>query len=325
MTGRDVTEAWTATPDPARVRHSGAAAGELPRRALAKIILVMLLWALCFPLITVGLSRVSPLYFAAARALLAGVALLLLATALRRPRPAGPGIWAALLAIGLTATSLGFLGMFLASQFVAPGFATVIANTQPLVAAVLAAWFLGETLGRREKAALLLGFAGVVTMTLPRLVGGGDVADAAGIAYVLAAAIGVAAGNILMKRMAGRVDPLMAMGFQLVLGGLPLMLAALGFEPAPRTFRTPEMMAVLAALALAGTALPFYLWFSLLQRSSLSRANTFSFLTPVFGLAIGVGLFGEQLGWPELAGIGLVLVGIWQIGRSRDHARGSGL
>lgn len=324
MTGRDVTEAWTATPDPTRVRHSGAAAGELPRRALAKIILVMLLWALCFPLITVGLSSVTPLYFAATRALLAGAALLLLATALRRPHPAGPATWAALLAIGLTATSLGFLGMFLASQFVAPGFATVIANTQPLIAAVLAAWILGETLGRREKAALVLGFAGVVTMTLPRLAGG-NVADVAGIAYVLAAAIGVATGNILMKRMAGRVDPLMAMGLQLVLGGLPLMLAALGFEPAPRTLWTPEMMAVLAALALAGTALPFYLWFSLLRSSSLSRANTFSFLTPVFGLAIGVGLFGERLGWPELAGIGLVLVGIWQIGRSQDHAPGSRL
>src|SRR3546814_1305826 len=135
----------------------------MPATTIARIVVVMLLWALCFPLISIGLPMVSPFYFAAARAFVAGGGLLVLAMTLRRPLPCGCRVWASIVSIGLTATSLGFFGMFLASQFVAPGFATVISNTQPLIAAVLAWVLLGEHLGWRNRTGLLLGFAGVVT------------------------------------------------------------------------------------------------------------------------------------------------------------------
>lgn len=297
-----------------------------PRPALvATIIVVMLLWALCFPLIVVGLSFLPPLYFAGARALLAGVPLLLVAVALQRPLPTGTGTWGALLGIGVSATSLGFLGMFLAGQLIAPGFATVIANTQPLIAATLAAWLLGERLGLRDATALLAGFGGIVTMTLPRLLADDGISSSTGIAHVLTAAIGVAAGNVLMKRLADRVDPLMAMGWQLVLGAVPLIVAAIIFEPMPSDPLALEIVLVLTVLALAGTALPFYLWFSVLRNCDLSRANTFSFLTPVFGMGLGTALFGERLAGPELIGIGLVLVGVWQIGRTDFRASGGAL
>lgn len=292
---------------------------------VATIILVMLLWALCFPLIVIGLSFLSPLYFAGVRALLAGIPLLLIAVMLRRPWPTGAATWSTLLGVGVSATSLGFLGMFLAGQLIAPGFATVIANTQPFIAAMLAAWLLGERLGLQGMTALLVGFGGIVTMTLPRLLEDDSVSYSTGVVYVLAAAIGVAAGNVLMKRLAHRVDPLMAMGWQLTLGAVPLMVAAILFEPLPSDPFALEIVLVLAALALAGTALPFYLWFSVLQRCDLSRANTFSFLTPVFGMGLGVGLFGERVAGPELIGIGLVLLGVWQIGRTDNRASGNAL
>lgn len=295
--------------------HEASASGELPVRVLVRAVLVMLLWALCFPLIAVGLEMVSPFYFAAARAFMAGGALLVLATSLRRPFPTGSSIWASLVGIGLTATGVGFLGMFLASQFVAPGFATVIANTQPLIAAALASVLLQERPREGDCVGLLLGFAGVATMTLPRVLADGGNAYSLGTGYILLAAIGVAIGNIFMKRIADRVDPLMAMGWQLAVGGLPLLVAATILEPVPSALWTPRFLAVLAALALLGTALAFYLWFSVLQSSSLARANAFSFLTPVFGIAIGIGLFGEDVSLFELAGISLVLIGIHQVAR----------
>lgn len=331
MNGAEVSNVQSSIPSSADLRGGDAAPegshrlGRAPIRRDATIVLVMLLWALCFPLIVVGLSFLSPLYFAGARALLAGAPLLLVAVMLRRPWPTGTAIWGTLLGIGVSTTSLGFLGMFLAGQLIAPGFATVIANTQPLIAAMLAAWLLGERLGLRGMTALLAGFGGIVTMTLPRLLENDGVSSSTGIVYVLAAAIGVAAGNVLMKRLANRVDPLMAMGWQLVLGALPLMVAAILFEPLPPDPLALEIVLVLTALALAGTALPFYLWFSVLRSCDLSRANTFSFLTPVFGMGLGVGLFGERLAGPELIGIGLVLVGVWQIGRTDTPASGSAL
>lgn len=52
-----------------------------------KIVLAMMLWAACFPLITIALPFAPHLTFAALRALIAGMALLLLARALGRPAP----------------------------------------------------------------------------------------------------------------------------------------------------------------------------------------------------------------------------------------------
>ena len=95
--------------------------------------------------------------------------LVALAVGLGRPVPKGLRIWTILVFVGLGATSLGFLGMFHAAEFVSPGVATVVANTQPLLAAVLASIFLGEHLDARGKLGLALGFGGILLITVPQL------------------------------------------------------------------------------------------------------------------------------------------------------------
>ena len=138
----------------------------------AQIIIVMFLWAICFPLIVLGLPHAPHLTFAALRAFLAGICLLIPAMIMKRRQPKDFKSWAMLTAIGLGATTLGFFGMFHASEFVSPGIATVIANTQPLMAAVLAAAVLKEHLDGKGKTGLLLGFTGIVLIALPSLLSG---------------------------------------------------------------------------------------------------------------------------------------------------------
>ena len=136
---------------------------------ILKLVVVMLLWASCFPLITAALDLAPHLTFAALRAFLAGATLLAIGVALRRPFPRGIRVWLRLSAIGLGATTFAFLGMFHAAEFVSPGIATAIANTQPLMAAILAHALLGERLGNRGKLGLAIGFAGIVTIAFPEL------------------------------------------------------------------------------------------------------------------------------------------------------------
>ena len=121
----------------------------MPWRDVGLLLFVMLLWALCFPLISIGLSLSSPLYFAALRSLVAGVGLVIPAAVLRRPLPRQLNLWMGILGVGLSYTSAGFAGMFLAGGVVSPGLASVLANMQPLIAAILAFFLLGERLKRR--------------------------------------------------------------------------------------------------------------------------------------------------------------------------------
>ena len=279
-------------------------------RIVTKLLLVMFLWAICFPLITAGFAYAPHLTFAAMRAFLAGAALLVLGTALRRPLPSGARIWMLLAMTGLGATTLAFLGMFHAAEFISPGMATVIANTQPLMAAVLAHAYLGEHLGLRGKVGLALGFTGIVLIASPGLLSSAGAGSAIGFAYITLAALGITVSNVLIKRLAGTVDPLMAMGAQLMIGGVPLALLAVLTE-APETVQwSAQFTLVLLVLALLGTSLVYWLWFSLLESVELNKANAFTFLIPVFGVAMGIAFFGEQFGWQDAVGAALTVVGL---------------
>src|SRR3546814_2441298 len=89
-----------------------------------RLLTVMVLWASCFPLITIGLDLAPHLAFAAIRATLAGLCLIALGAFFHRPLPRDTRSWVLVVVVGLGATSLGFLGMFHAAEFVSPGLAT---------------------------------------------------------------------------------------------------------------------------------------------------------------------------------------------------------
>lgn len=266
--------------------------------------------ALCYPLIAIGLGDAPHLTFAFLRAALAGCTLALVAALLRRPMPKGLGTWFGLATIGVGTTSLGFAGMFHAAEFVSPGTATIIAHSQPLIAAIMAYWFLKERLDRRQRIGLLLAFLGVIAISLPQLIGGENSNFVIGLAYIVLATVGVAVGNVLMKALGGRVDPLVAVAAQLLLGAVPLAVAAALQEHPSAVVWSPTFLASLLGLALFGTALARSLWFTLLKRVPLSRANAFTFLSPFIGIALGVAFFGESFGLATLLGLALTAGGI---------------
>lgn len=288
-------------------------ADRLPLRVGLGATLVMLLWALCFPLISVGLADAPPMTFAGLRAALSGIVLIAAAEWLGRPAIRNRSTWHGIVLVGLTATSLGFFGMFYGGGLVAPGLATVIANTQPLIAAVLAWAYLEENLSGMQRGGLLAGFAGIVLIGISGLTD--TASQLAGIVLIQLAAVGIAVGNVALKRLAGRVDILRAMGWQLVIGSLPLILLAGTIEDVSSIDWSIRFVTNLIVLSVLGTAVAFVLWFALLQETGLSRLNVFTFLTPIFGLIIGVGFFAERLHMLEIVGIALGLLGIYGVTR----------
>lgn len=275
----------------------------------------MFLWALCFPLISVGLANSPPMTFAAMRAALSGTVLIVAASALGRPPIADRSQWGAIVLVGLTATSLGFFGMFYGGGRVSPGLATVIANTQPLIAAVLAWAFLNEKLLMVQRVGLAAGFGGIMLIGAPNL--SGTASQFTGILFILLAAIAIAVSNVVLKRLAGRVDVLRAMGWQLLIGSLPLSLLAALMEDVGSVRWSWQFTITLLVLSVIGTSAAFAMWFAILRRASLSRLNVFTFLSPIFGLAMGVVFFSERLHALEAGGIALSLLGIYGVSRSR--------
>jgi len=272
-------------------------------------ILVMFLWAACFPLIMLGLQDAPHLHFAALRALLAGVVLLLVAVALRRPLPRDMKTWLQLGWIGLGATTLAFLGMFHASAFISPGLATVIASTQPILAAVLGYLLLSERLDKFSVVGLIFGFAGIVLIAWPET--NNERTDyAMGLGYLLLAAMGITVSNVFIRRVAGSVDAIMAMAIHLLIGAVPLMLAAVVIEDTGDIVWTGEFIVSLLSLSLLGTAFACWLWCKVLETTELYRANVFTYLVPALGLLMGVLFYDERIGITMIFGVLLTLVSI---------------
>lgn len=239
-----------------------------------------------------GLPFAPHLTFAAMRGFIAGATLLVIALVLRRALPKGLKTWIMLTLVGFGATTLGFFGMFHASEFVSPGIATVISNTQPILASLLALLILGEYLNVRGKLGLLLGFLGVVFMALPGLLSKSSSTYLAGIGYILLSAFGITISNVLIRYTASQIDALSAMGWQLILGSILLALIAIITEDPATVKWSPAFLFSLLGLSLPGTALAYWLWCDALKITELNRANVFSFLVPIFGLVMGMVFYG---------------------------------
>lgn len=88
-----------------------------------------------------------------------------------------------------------------------------------------------------------------------------------------------------------------------------IFIAALAETPGDVDW-SPTFVLVLLTLALPGTAIVYWLWLSVLETLTLNRANAFSFLVPIFGLAVGIALNGEQPTVTITIGASLAFLGI---------------
>ncbi len=282
-------------PRPERPRTAALTAGPRPVRMLG----VTAAWGACFILIRWGLRDAPVLWFAALRSLGGGAALLALAALQHRVAPRGRPAWSLITLLAITNSSIAFAAMFAGVAGSATGTAAVLANAQPLLILLPAWWLYGEAVTPRLTIALVVGFVGLLVVALPA--GGGQ-----GAALSIVAAGAITSGTLLARR-AGHLDVVMVSGWHFVIGGAVLAAAAGAVEGVPAIAWTPRFVAVLTFLALVGTAAAFVVWFQESQQCALGRLAAWTFLVPVFGVALVFVVLGERPAWWTVVGLTLVL------------------
>jgi probable blue pigment (indigoidine) exporter len=278
---------------------AGPAVRELRRPERLRMLWVTATWGACFVAIEWGLRDAPILWFAALRALVAGMALLAVGGIQHRPRPSGLQAWALITVLGLVNVTVGFAAMFAGVAGLATGTAAVLANAQPLLILLPAWWLYGEGVSGRHAGALVVGFAGLVLVAAP---GGGGAAAA----LSLLAAAAITGGTLLARRLGG-LDVIVASGWHFVIGGAILAVIAGVVEGAPVIAWTLRFIAALAFLSLVGSAAAFVAWFTETLRSRLDVLSAWTFLTPVFGIVLAAVALGERVSGWTAAGLAAVL------------------
>jgi drug/metabolite transporter (DMT)-like permease len=274
------------------------------RTAILSLAASGVLWGLSVPLSKLALAWLTPAWLTVARFALATPVLAFVG---RR------GLRAALTPGIVASGAIGFGGVVLMQNsgvaLTSVSHASVIIGVVPVIAALIAA-------GTRQARTGMLAWAGyglaLLGITLIAGHGGAGASDA-GDALVLTSAIVSALFIVLQPRLLEGRDAaavtavqfgaaaLAALPFAVTHGGVSL--AAAGRMPAEPVF-------AVAALAVAGTLLPFWLFARGQVHVSASLAGAFVNLEPLVGAAVGWIAFGNAAGLPQLAGAVAVLGGV---------------
>lgn len=296
----------------------------MPVRKLLAYACIYLLWSGSFLAIreivgaAAGGQSVPPFFAAGFRFSVAGIALLVWSyfrhratLTLRQFVSAG--------ALGFLMFALLYAALFWAETRIPSGIAAV-------VSAMIPVWiFAGEIFVlRTQRASLLaisgivLGFAGVVILTLPS--GGGPGAgpvQSSSIA-ILAALGGTVcwSAGTLWSRYPPLPQPQKAnAGWQMLLGGT-MLLALSGASgewrriPPTSYLLTARVVGSMAYLIVAASIVSYTAYVWLIAHDSPTRVSSYAYVNPVFAILLGAVLAGERLAPLQIAGAALVLAGV---------------
>lgn len=249
-----------------------------------------------------------PLFAALVRALPVGLVLLLIC---RQLPP--PGWRLKAIALGLCNIGLFFPLIFLAAYHLPGGLAATLQATSPLAVMALAWPLIGE---RPAAIRVLAGLVGIVGVALLVLRNPGHV-DALGLIGAFGSVLVSALGFVMVKRWPAPttelspdgVGMLTLVSWQLVVGGLALLPVAFLVEGAPPAVDA-KAVGGFAWIAIAGTGLAYFCWFTGLSRMPAGAASLIGLVNPVVGTVLGIAFAGELFGWTQAVGMALVLGGV---------------
>jgi drug/metabolite transporter (DMT)-like permease len=274
-------------------------------RDYALLLALACCWSSTYPLTKIGLGTIPPITFISARSLIAA-AFLIAVLHLRGMRlPSHAGAWKLFAQQQTINSTIPFLMITWAQQYVAAAPTVVLASTTPIFA-FLITW--GIT--RHEPATLLklagavLGLAGTAAIIgLDALAGlGGNIFPEM---MILLATVSFACATIFGLRLTG-YDPMVVAAGSLLFGGLLLLPVAMIVEH-PWTLRpTPQALAAVFAMGIFSSALGLMLFYVCLTRLGTLTTNAQGYLRIPIGVGLSVLLLGESV--PSNLALGLVLV-----------------
>ncbi|MFK4100207.1 EamA family transporter [Streptomyces sp. NPDC019531] len=252
-------------------------------------------WGTTYAVTTEFLPADRPLFTGMMRALPAGLVLLALARVLPR------GVWWGKAAV-LGALNIGafFPLLFLSAYRLPGGMAAVVGSVGPLIVVGLSAVLLGQ---RPTARSVLTGLVAAFGVSLVVLKAAGAL-DVVGVVAALASAVSMSAGTVLTKRW-GRPDgvgPLALTAWQLTAGGLLIAPLALLVEGAPPALDGRAAGGCLY-LALANTAIAYWLWFRGIGRLTATQVTFLGPLSPLTAAVVGWAALGQSLTPVQLAGM----------------------
>jgi drug/metabolite transporter (DMT)-like permease len=268
-----------------------------------------------------GLSYVDPLNFAQHRFLFSALALSPFLIFLRRRVPRDRETLTRLLllgvinALGIVATNIGLL-------YEKSGISAVLTYTPPLFVFCMAVPFLKEKAKASRLLGVLIGFVGVIALSLWKIViapslwkiGSIGIFTVSNILLIIGAFLW-ALSIVYCKKLLGHVDSIITNIFQLTVGVaiLTMLNATIGGFLFPLS---AAYIRIVLYAAVAASSLGLTLWLYLLRDEEAMVLSSSSFIIPLCALFFGWLLLGENIELNSLFGSALIMTGVYLVNRT---------
>jgi len=301
----------------ARIGHSTRALPGL----WFNLVLISGMWGSSFLFIKLINDSVPPFSFAATRGFIAMVALLAWLTVRKIPMHSSErtsrAIWSDFRHMVVLGTTNGWLASVMtvtALRYLDSAIVAIVLATVPLFVGMLAHFAFGEEKSQVSRLlGVLIGFIGAFLVIGPFSVLGGR-GSLVGTMAMLVTAVSYACGTLYGRRLVASDAVFIACGQQAV-GAVIAWIVCL-FSETPNFIAQPtRTWLLLIIVGVLCSALPTALYLRLLPRTTSIAAASIAFLQPVWAMALGWAVLGEQIGAGELLGAALIVFGIFMLSR----------
>ncbi len=309
MAAADQADGKTATPRGQR----------LTGRGILMLVSLVLAWGLFWPFMKMAVNEIPVLWFRVACCACGGVTLLSIARfSGHRLRPTDSDR-TMLVLTSFVGISAWFYLSATGVSMMPPGRASTLAYTMPLWAFLLAWALLNEKPTAGRWFALVLGLGGVAVL------GGEDIVQAGaapvGIVIMLLAAFSWALHSVLLKRHQWETASFTVVGWQLLIGGIPILAAALIWELDDLQPVSSQAIFATFVAFLLSVVYGMWAWFRLMAMMPLAIASLTVLGVPVVGVLSSAIILGDVLGWREIIALVLVVGALATLQNWRNVAR----
>lgn len=286
-------------------------------------ILCALGWSLAYPFIKLGYGELqidsadlgSKILFAGIRFFAAGLLVLAFSAVQKRKlavtRKEVP--WLALFA--LVNTALHYLFSYIGLSYIPSARSTILDSMGSFFLIILSGLFLeDDTFSVKKIAGCLLGFCGILTISITP--GGGLFSGISflGDGMILLNACCAAGGGILTRFISKKMDMMTATGYGMSAGGLMLLLVGLMVGVRQPWNLSLWGVTILFVLVLI-SAVCFGIYNMLLANHPISKVAIYNSLIPVFGVMFSSLLLREPFSWQYILAAGLTAAGVYVVNR----------
>lgn len=283
----------------------------------AVLVVVAALWAFTFIFVKVEEENIGPITIMAGRAVIAFLELFIIALITRQDLRGHLKHWWKFVVFAILGVTVLWVFLAQGQEHISAGLASVMPTMMLLMTFIILVLILREEpFSYTGLLGLILGIIGIILVVgLHKVMGGGSTMK--GVLYIASGFAFFAINGILVGKWAKDIHPLVTTSYFLLFGSIILCSLAFIFENPTTMPWTADNYLEELVLGLICTGAGYYGYYYLIHRAGAYFASFIFYLLPIFGVMAGILLLDNKFSMMQLAGIPIVLFGVYLINREK--------